>query len=46
LFYTQATQQPTAVYPDDEEGLQEGEHTLVPDQPVATSASVGVAKKK
>jgi hypothetical protein len=46
LFYTQPTQQPTIVYPDDEEGLQEGEDTLGPDQPMVTDASMGGGKKR
>jgi hypothetical protein len=46
LFYTQPTQQPIVVYPNDEEGLQEGEDTLGPDQAVVTGAGVGVGNKK
>jgi hypothetical protein len=44
LFYTQPTQQPRAVYLNNEERLPEVEDTLKPDQAMATGASVGVAK--
>jgi hypothetical protein len=46
LFYTQPTQQPMTLYPDDDEGLREVKDTLGPAQAVATDAGVGVAMKK